>query len=82
MELYIFHKFPICQSHKHLVDLVTPWQFNIDTKNDGLEDVSPASRMVSFWISMLIYVVVSNISYISPLLGEASNFDEHIFQRG
>ena len=31
----------------------TPPKINIDTKNDGLEHVSPASNMASFWVSML-----------------------------
>ena len=29
-----------------------PPKSNIDTKNDGFIDVSPASNMASFWVSM------------------------------
>ena len=32
----------------------TPQTFNMDTKHDGLENVSPASNMASFWVSMWI----------------------------
>ena len=32
---------------------VTPPKSNIDTTNDGLENVSPASNMASFWVSLL-----------------------------
>ena len=37
---------------KHLL-ISTPQKSNIDTKNDGLENVSPASNMASLWVSML-----------------------------
>ena len=29
--------------------LLHPWKINMDTKNDGLENVSPASNVASFW---------------------------------
>ena len=30
----------------------TPWKFNIDTKNNGLEDVSPFTNG-NFWLSKM-----------------------------
>ena len=28
---------------------------DLDTKNDGLENVSPASNTASFWVSLLLF---------------------------
>ena len=33
----------------------TPWKFNIDTKKDGLEDVSPFKPW-QFWVAMLDFM--------------------------
>ena len=37
---------------------------------------------IEVWLSMVIWVVVSNIFYFHPLLGEVIQFDDHIFQMG
>ena len=42
----------IFQNMGHLSSVSTPHKFSIDTKDDGSENLSPASNMAIFWVSM------------------------------
>ena len=45
---------------------------NIDTRNDGLEKVSPSSNMASFWVSLLNFFW-GVVGYIERAKGAAKN---------